>query len=56
MYTLLLGVGLLGLIASFHGIILVAGRATMEFGARATLPASSAASTAGPTRRWWRWW
>jgi ethanolamine permease len=32
MYTLLLGVGLLGLIASFHGIILAAGRATMEFG------------------------
>ena len=31
-YTLLLGVGLLGLIASFHGIILVAGRATMELG------------------------
>ncbi len=32
LYTLLLGVGLLGLIASFHGIILAAGRATMEFG------------------------
>ncbi len=28
-YTLLLGVGLLGLIASFHGIILAASRATM---------------------------
>jgi ethanolamine permease len=32
LYSLLLGVGLLGLIASFHGIILAAGRATMEFG------------------------
>jgi ethanolamine permease len=32
LYTLLLGVGLLGLVASFHGIILAAGRATMEFG------------------------
>jgi ethanolamine permease len=31
-YSLLLGVGLLGLVASFHGIILAAGRATMEFG------------------------
>ncbi|MDG2334521.1 MAG: ethanolamine permease [Myxococcota bacterium] len=31
-YTLLLGVGLLGLIASFHGIIFAAGRATFEFG------------------------
>jgi ethanolamine permease len=31
-YTLLLGVGLLGLVASFHGIILAAGRATMELG------------------------
>jgi ethanolamine permease len=29
LYTLLLGVGLLGLIASFHGIILAASRATM---------------------------
>ena len=32
MFTLLLGVGLLGLVASFHGISLAAGRATMEFG------------------------
>jgi ethanolamine permease len=32
LYSLLLGVGLLGLVASFHGIILAAGRATMEFG------------------------
>ncbi len=32
LYTMLLGIGLLGLIASFHGIILAAGRATLEFG------------------------
>lgn len=32
LYTLLIGVGLCGLLASFHGIILVAGRATFEFG------------------------
>jgi ethanolamine permease len=32
LYTMLLGIGLLGLVASFHGIILAAGRATMEFG------------------------
>lgn len=32
MYHLLLTIGLLGLIASFHGIILAAGRATYEFG------------------------
>jgi ethanolamine permease len=32
LFTLLINVGLLGLIASFHGIILVAGRATFEFG------------------------
>ena len=38
LYTLLLGVGLLGLIASFHGIILVAGRATMEMGRSGFLP------------------
>ena len=31
-YTLLIGIGLVGLIASFHGIILAAGRATFEFG------------------------
>ena len=31
-YALLLGVGLLGLIASFHGIILAGARATFEFG------------------------
>jgi ethanolamine permease len=38
LYTMLLGVGLLGLIASFHGIILAAGRATMEMGRSAFLP------------------
>jgi len=32
MFGLLINVGLLGLVASFHGIILVAGRATFEFG------------------------
>ena len=31
-YTLLVGVGLLGLVASFHGILLAAARATLEFG------------------------
>tara|TARA_R110002020_G_scaffold312101_3_gene527634 strand:- start:72933 stop:74267 length:1335 start_codon:yes stop_codon:yes gene_type:complete len=32
MYKLLVGIGLLGLVASFHGIILAGGRATFEFG------------------------
>jgi len=32
MYHLLITIGLFGLIASFHGIILAAGRATFEFG------------------------
>lgn len=32
MYHLLVSIGLLGLLASFHGIIMVAGRTTMEFG------------------------
>lgn len=32
LYHLLISIGLLGLIASFHGIILAAGRATYEFG------------------------
>lgn len=41
-YTLLLGIGLLGLIASFHGIILVAGRATFEFGRSGFAPAALA--------------
>lgn len=38
-YTMLLGVGLLGLVASFHGIILIAGRATFEFGRSGFAPA-----------------
>lgn len=37
-YELLLGVGLLGLVASFHGIILAAGRATMEMGRAGYFP------------------
>ena len=32
LYHLLITVGLFGLVASFHGLILAAGRATMEFG------------------------
>ena len=32
LYKLLVGIGLLGLVASFHGIILAGGRATFEFG------------------------
>ena len=32
LYTLLLGVGMLGLIASFHGILLASARSTMELG------------------------
>lgn len=32
LYTMMLGVGLLGLVASFHGIIMVAARAWMELG------------------------
>ena len=38
LYTLLLGIGLLGLVASFHGILLAAGRATMALGGGAYLP------------------
>jgi ethanolamine permease len=38
-YHLLLTIGLMGLIASFHGIILAAGRATLEFGRVRYLPA-----------------
>jgi len=37
-YHLLVTVGLMGLIASFHGIILAAGRATLEFGRVRYLP------------------
>ncbi|HTQ28524.1 MAG TPA: ethanolamine permease [Puia sp.] len=32
LYHSLIGIGLMGLVASFHGIILAAGRATFEFG------------------------
>ncbi len=38
LYHLLITVGLFGLVASFHGIILVAGRATLEFGRFGYLP------------------
>ena len=40
LYHLLITVGLFGLIASFHGILLVAGRATFEFGRVGYLPAA----------------
>ncbi|HEX5153540.1 MAG TPA: ethanolamine permease [Parafilimonas sp.] len=39
LYHLLITVGLFGLIASFHGIILAAGRATFEFGRAGFAPA-----------------
>lgn len=39
LYALLLGVGLLGLIASFHGILLAAARATLELGRSGYAPA-----------------
>lgn len=38
-YTLLLGMGLLGLVASFHGILLAAARATLELGRAGYAPA-----------------
>jgi len=38
MYHLLLTIGVLGLVASFHGIILAAGRATYEFGRQNLAP------------------
>ena len=37
-YHLLIGIGLLGLIASFHGLILAASRATYEFGKTGCIP------------------
>lgn len=40
LFTLLLGVGLLGLVASFHGILLAAARATFELGRSGLLPAA----------------
>lgn len=39
LYKMLIAIGLFGLIASFHGIILVAGRATFEFGRMGYAPA-----------------
>lgn len=39
LFHLLITVGLFGLVASFHGIILVAGRAVLEFGRVGYLPA-----------------
>lgn len=39
LYHLLVTVGLMGLVASFHGIILAAGRATFEFGRVRYIPA-----------------
>ena len=38
-YHLLITIGLMGLVASFHGIILAASRATLEFGRVRYLPA-----------------
>ncbi|WP_431214432.1 amino acid permease [Puia sp. P3] len=38
-YHLLITIGLMGLVASFHGIILAASRATLEFGRARCLPA-----------------
>jgi ethanolamine permease len=39
-YHLLITIGLMGLVASFHGIILAASRATLEFGRVSYLPAA----------------
>lgn len=38
-YKLLIGIGLFGLIASFHGLLLASGRATFEFGKIGNAPA-----------------
>jgi len=40
LYHLLITIGLMGLVASFHGIILAAGRATFEFGRVSYIPAA----------------
>lgn len=40
LYHLLITIGLMGLVASFHGIILAAGRATFEFGRVKYIPKS----------------
>jgi ethanolamine permease len=39
LYHLLITIGLMGLVASFHGLILAAGRATYEFGRVGCIPA-----------------
>jgi ethanolamine permease len=39
LYTLLLGIGMLGLVASFHGILLASARATMALGQAGYAPA-----------------
>jgi ethanolamine permease len=39
-YHLLITIGLMGLVASFHGLVLAAGRATMEFGRVRYLPSA----------------
>ena len=39
LYKMLVGVGIFGLIASFHGLILASGRATFEFGRVGFAPA-----------------
>lgn len=39
LYKILIGVGLFGLIASFHGLILASGRASFEFGRQGNAPA-----------------
>lgn len=39
LYHLLIGIGVCGLLASFHGILLIAGRSTMEFGRAGYAPA-----------------
>ena len=51
LYHLLITVGLFGLVASFHGIVLAAGRATMELGRKGYAPCRSAASTSALERR-----
>jgi ethanolamine permease len=38
LYAMLVGIGLFGLVASFHGILLAAGRATMALGRAAFAP------------------
>lgn len=39
LYKILIGVGLFGLIASFHGLLLAGGRASFEFGRKENAPA-----------------